>query len=316
MMKRQELAEAPKITSNDAVDEIVRVSKRRKNFGVRLGFVQRTVNGKKLPGPLADLVTAGDRRGLILYLLLLTKATAKPWNAALPAAAWARALGLLDPENKTARSTVSKIWLRLARLQLIRRGPRKERMADVFLLREDGQGDPYAELGATHDRYFKVPLSLWLSGPSGTDRWYLSLTLPELVVILIGRSLGDGFWLPAEKGPDWYGISADTISRGISGLQGRGLLDVKQLFKKAPLSPQGYTAEHRYTLLPPFGPVGRRSGSPAKKTAAAKPRPKKGQVREPNPTRPHTSKRSLNSIDADHGVARPRRTSKFTYGSK
>ena len=63
---------------------------------------------------------------------------------------------------------------------------------------------------------------------------------------------------PQEKGPEWYGMSADTISRGITGLKEHNLLLVNKTFKLAPLSPVGYTEENRYTLAAPFGPVGRK----------------------------------------------------------
>ena len=68
-------------------------------------------------------------------------------------------------------------------------------------------------------------------------------------------SLDDGFYLPVEKGPPWYGISSDTVSRGFEQLIHDELLAVDINQKKAPLSPQGFTTERHYTLKPPFGPV-------------------------------------------------------------
>ena len=44
---------------------------------------------------------------------------------------------------------------------------------------------------------------------------------------------------------------------GWPGWRTRGLLAIDKTFKKAPLSPLGYTAEHRYTLQAPFGPIGK-----------------------------------------------------------
>lgn len=248
----------PKVTPADTVDEIVAVSKRQKYFPLRREFLQRTVDGKPAPGPLSALMRAGDQRALLLYLLLLTKASAVPWDAALPSTVWARALGLPLPATRGARSTVSKIWLRLENHGLIRRR-RSKRWADVFLLREDGLGDEYTNPGEVGDRYVRIPLALWREGPGPRLRWYQELSLPELAVLLIARSLADGFRLPYEMGPEWYGISADTIARGIDGLVKQGLLRVNKTFKKAPLSPVGYTAEHRYTLREPFGPVGRKT---------------------------------------------------------
>ena len=253
----------PVVTAGDTVDEIVARSQRRgRAFPIRRTFLQSpSPDGEGVVGgPLGRLIAAGDRRGLILYLLLVTKASSHPWNSHLPASVWARALGLELPNSKTAASTVSKLWLRLEGHRLIRRG-RVQRMADVTLLREDGSGAEYTAPGAVGDHYLQVPLALWGEGPGEDQRWYQVLTLPELAVMLIGRSMGDDFRMPFEMGPDWYGISADTIGRGVAGLRRRGLLTVSQTFKKAPLSAVGYTAEHHYTLQPPFGPMGRRSSS-------------------------------------------------------
>jgi hypothetical protein len=262
-------ADIPVAAPSDTVDHIVAVSRRTgKGFPLRRAFLQvADENGDIRPGPLAPLVAAGDRRGLLLFLLLLTKASSPPWDAGLPAAVWARALDLDLPQSKTATSTVSKIWLRLERYRLVTRDHRR-RMAIVTLLREDGTGGPYSPPGETGESYLKVPFSLWLAGPGDDRRWYQELSLPELAVLLIARSHGDGFRLPLEKGPDWYGISADTLSRGIDRLAGRGLLVTDKTYKKAPLSPVGYTAEHRYTLSAPFGPIGKLSSSarPATRT--------------------------------------------------
>lgn len=261
----------PSVSAADTVDDIVRISNRRTGAPLRRDFVQQPGrDGKPSAGPLADLVATGDRRGLILYLLLVTKCSAEPWNAALPSAVWARALGHELPTSKSARTMVSKTWLRLERHKLVRR-ERRERLADVFLLREDGHEEDYTSPGSDHLPYFRAPLDLWTDGPESNKRWYQVLSLPELAVMLIGRSLGDNFLLPQEKAHRWYGISPDTIGRGIAGLKARDLLHDDKSFKPAPLSAVGYTEEHRYTLLTPFGPVGHVSGSgPRKPKTSAK----------------------------------------------
>jgi hypothetical protein len=255
--------ELPVVSAADTVDEIVARSQRTgRGVPLRRTFLQQpnATDDGVVPGPLAPLVAAGDHRGLILYLLLVTKASSAPWNAHLAAAVWARALGLPLPTSKTATSTISKVWLRLERHHLVHR-TRVKRMADVTLLREDGSELPYTAPGAVGDSYLQVPMALWKVGPSEHRRWYQELTLPELALLLIARSHGDQFRLPFEDGPKWYGISADTIARGVKGLASRELLSVTKTFKKAPLSPVGYTAEHRYTLQAPFGPIGRASSS-------------------------------------------------------
>lgn len=281
--------QAPEVSAAETVDAIVEASKREQHFPLRRGFLQQRVDRDVVPGPMGSLVRAGDQRALLLFLLLITKASSEPWNAALPAAVWARALDLHLPESKTARSTISKIWLRLERHNLVSRG-RRERLADVYLRREDGSGDEYTSPGGVRENYFKIPLALWLEGPEDGRRWYQVLSLPELAVLLIGRSLGDGFRLPFEWAPRWYDISADTVARGVSGLSNRGLLIVNKRFKKAPLSAVGYTAEHRYTLQPPFGPIGVASGTQggaakasSKKSAAKKAPPKKSTAKNVPP---------------------------------
>jgi hypothetical protein len=127
-------SDLPVATPGDTVDEIVVGSKRSGNgFPVRQTFLQRRADdGEPRPGPLGSLVAAGDLRALQLFLLLLTKASSAPWDAGLPAAVWARALGLPMPNSKTATSTISKTWLRLEGHGLVSR-ERRKRMAIVTL---------------------------------------------------------------------------------------------------------------------------------------------------------------------------------------
>lgn len=83
---------------------------------------------------------------------------------------------------------------------------------------------------------------------------------------MIALSNLDAFPLPAERGPDYYRVSADTLLRGQRGLRERGLLKVERNIIKAPLAPEGVTAENLSTLQPPFGPHGKKS------KAASRPR--------------------------------------------
>lgn len=276
----------PEVTASETVDAIVTASNRKQEFRLRREFLQKRVDGTVEPGPLGALVRAGDHRALLLYLLLVTKASAAPWDAALPAAVWARALGLSLPDSKTARSTISKMWLRLEGHGLVGRS-RRERLAEIHLKREDGSGADYESPGEIGDSYFRIPLVLWTGGPDEDTRWYQALSLPELTVFLIARSLGDGFWLSYERAPQWYGISADTVARGVSGLEKRELLVVNRFYKKAPLSTTGYTAEFTYTLQPPFGPTGKASrrsiGAPASKTASARAKPSAAATKKKKP---------------------------------
>ncbi len=248
-------------TSHDTVDAIAETS-RREAFPLRRVFLQQKRDGETQPGPLAKFVSAGDRTGLLLYFLALTKASQEPWDVSLHSAVWARALDLPLPDTATARGRVSKAWSRLVDRRLVIRA-RKGRLASFTLLCEDGSGSLYTR----PDRAFvKVPHDLWAKGPMASKRWYQLLTLPELVFLVIALSNLDDFSLPVERGPDYYGVSADTLLRGYSGLQNHGLLVVRSNAFTAPLSPTGLSYENRYTLKQPFGPVGRvsKAGSRAR----------------------------------------------------
>lgn len=238
-------------TTHDTVDEIVRGSKRQA-VPLRRSFIQQKSGRASLPGPLAPFVSARDRIGLLLYLLTLTRASHKPWDVSLHSAVWARALGLPEPTTDYTRTRVSKAWGRLERKKLVKRS-RYHRLAKVTLLREDGSGYPYS---SPRTRYVKIPLELWTEGPEPSKRWFEALTLPELAFLIIGLSNADDFSLPAERGPDYYGLSADTIQRGSARLRERKLLARRMASLNAPLSPTGITLENRYTLRSPFGPKG------------------------------------------------------------
>lgn len=247
-------------SSYDTLDAILATTKRT-DTPLRLGFVQRRrpKTNKPRPGPLAGLVERHDQQGLLLYLLLVTKASSEPYDAALPAAVWARALGFADPTGRSATTRISRTWGRLEDAKLIER-VRRNRKARLTLLRENGNGKPYTLPATARDPYFKVPTALWTATTGDGLRWHEVLTLPELAMLLIARSLSDGFRLPQRDVPAWYGISEDSALRGLTGLASHGILEVAKMSKKAPLAPEGYTIEHRYTLRPPFGPHGRRQG--------------------------------------------------------
>ena len=85
------------------------------------------------------------------------------------------------------------------------------------------------------------------------------LTLPAKTVLLIALSLQmrDHFVLPREHAAGWYGISADTIQRGLSELLRRGVVRYRVEYVKAPLPPRGYVAVRQYRLFPPFAKVGK-----------------------------------------------------------
>lgn len=213
---------------------------------VRRSFVQRRSRGGGA-GPLAGFVRNRRGRALDLYLLAHAVASAPPYDVALPAAVWGRALGLTS--QSSAAALVSKSWAWLEHQRLID-SRREGRVKRVTLLYEDASGRPYKHPGeqGTEDRghYFKLPHAYW------RGNFHNRIGLPAKAVLLIALSLRDDFILPTERGADWYGLSRDTVRRGLRDLRLIGLLDRRELRKEAPLTASGYTLERRYTLRPPF----------------------------------------------------------------
>lgn len=58
--------------------------------------------------------------------------------------------------------------------------------------------------------------------------------------------------LSTEHAAVWYGISADTLQRGLDELHDLDLHKVWQRAKKAPRTRFGYTRENHYALQGPF----------------------------------------------------------------
>ena len=219
---------------------------RRNALPLRRSFVQIRQHGGG-GGPLAAFVRGRHAVALDLYLLGRAVASQEPFDVALPSRVWARALGL--PEASSA-VTISNSWKWLEEQKLIT-SVRTGRLRNVQFLREDGSGVPYEHPGrdasAARGDYFKLPYAYWIGHYPGR------LGLPAKALLLIALSLGEDFWLPHERGARWYGLSRDTVSRGLATLLRLGLLEVRVERKKAPLIPQGFTDERRYALRPPFG---------------------------------------------------------------
>ncbi len=167
---------------------------------------------------------------------------------ARPARVWARALSFGD--GPSAIGSVSKNWSWLESHSLVERH-RYGRLSKPYLLREDGSGKTYVHPSKAGERYFKVTHEFWL------DDWHRRLGLAAKAVLLIALSLSDDFILPVEHASKWYGLSPDTLNRGLLSLRKSGVLRVRRERRVAPLAPEGYTWEHRYTLDSPFGPRGR-----------------------------------------------------------
>lgn len=232
---------------------------------IRRTFVQQRRRGGG-PGPLASFVSNRRVRALDLYLLAHAVASGSPYTVTFPAAVWVRALGLTS--HTSSETLVSRTWSWLEAAKLIETR-RVGRLREVTVLREDGSGNAYRHPGeegaADRGHYFKLPHAYW------HGNFHNRLSLPAKAVLLIALSLTDDFLLPTERGSDWYGLSRDTIRKGLRDLRLYGLISMRTEQKLAPLSAIGYTIERRYRLQPPLRVTATHSKPP-------KPRkPKKGR---------------------------------------
>lgn len=220
---------------------------------IRKIFVQAPAGSESRHGPLADFVRGRDLRGLqaLLFLLGLISSSdeERGWSSTLPIQVWARAFGTTVNANQESASTaVSKVLARLEKRGLVQRTRvGRSRNVRVTLLREDGSGDPYTRPGKGNaDRFLKLPHAYW------TDGWWERLDLPATAMLLVALHEPDGFVLPTDRVPEWYGWSADTAERGFAKLVEKGALAKAGHWVKAPLSPSGKTWTNRYYLRLPF----------------------------------------------------------------
>jgi hypothetical protein len=229
-------------------------SQRPGKVPLRVAFCQRGHGPQTEPGLLAQFSRRGRESALDQYLLALAWASKSPFDVARDSRIWARACGLGTGES--GRAAVSRNWKFMRSIGLVE-VERRGRLASVKLLREDGSGESYVHPGTLKQRYFRLPFEYWTEGD------YHRLTLPGKVLLLVALSLPDQFYLPADRGPGWYGMSASTIERGLRELRRQGILNAVRERRIAPLAPEGFTIVNLYTLEPPFGPKGRPQSQPA-----------------------------------------------------
>ncbi len=109
-----------------------------------------------------------------------------------------------------------------------------------------------------------------MSIKSGTLH-YKTLYLPAKVMLLIALSRPDGFPLPYDRAPTWYGISSDSAEEGLRELRDTALLAVQRDWVKAPRSETGWTAVLMYTLQGSFSTAERKKVSRIRNRATTVP---------------------------------------------
>ena len=219
---------------------------RRTSVPIRRLFLQLP---KSQPGPLARFVEGRRMLALDLWLLLHAAASSAPWDVRQPAMSWARMLDM--PQTTGSETTISRNWSWLEEQRLVRT-ERDHRVRKVTLLMEDGSGREFARATGQDRGFFKLPYAYF------TDRIHRDLKLPGKAALLICLAQQPTFTLPTERGAGWYGVSADTLQRGLDELRERELIKVWTRTKKAPRARYGYTTVNHYALQAPFArpPIG------------------------------------------------------------
>jgi hypothetical protein len=208
---------------------------------IRSAFIQKHGDDRAV-GPLHLFVRERKDYALKLYLLLHCVAMGPPWDGTLPAGAWAR---MLDRTSETSATGISRQWRWLKERKLVRTTQQQRRLK-VFLKMEDASDKAYKRPDAY---FFGFPLVYFLNG------WHKELSLRGTVALLIALDKSfpvPTFQLRTEHAPRFFGVSADTMQRGLDELQSKGLLSVGQRPMKAPRAPRGFTMVNEYMLLGDF----------------------------------------------------------------
>lgn len=235
----------PVATREETIKAFINSTQRDKtplrNVFVQKPRVQAGDDGTRA-GPLAAFVH--DKRGLLAYLLVVAQASTEPWDVTRPSGAWARALGSAAAKPSAA---MTKIWRRLQERRLVA-VDRKNRQARITLLREDASGDPYTrpQGGNENENFLQLTDRFW------TEGWHETLTVHEIVALLIALHERQGFTLPLERAPLWYGISADFLGKGFQGLREHEVIAINDKWVPDPMGHEGFRRERHYHLQKPF----------------------------------------------------------------
>jgi hypothetical protein len=231
-------------TPEETLEDLLRRS-RRTRVPIRRSFLQ-TGNRSSRPGPLHRFVAERRPRALDIYALLHAGASAEPWDVTQPAMSWARMLSM--PETASSEASISRTWSWLEQQQLVS-SERAGRLRKVSLLLEDGSGRPYSQpRGREPDSrgYFNVPFEYFRKG------WHLELSLAGKATLFICLAQGHTFTLPTPRASVWYGVSSDTLQRGLDELRRHGLVQRWTRTVKAPRARHGLTRLYHYRLTGAF----------------------------------------------------------------
>jgi hypothetical protein len=216
---------------------------RRAALPLRHAFVHNPKPGGG-PGPLSWFLRRPDT--LDLYLLMRAVAVHEPYNVLFPNAVWSRALG--RGSSSAGELWVSKSLHWLEHHSLIRR-KRAGRLMETLMLHDAGTGEPYQRPAggkAPLEWFFRFSHAYFL------QEWHKHLSASGKAVLLIAHASKPEFTLPLRQGAEWWGVSSETLARGIDELKEHKLLAFRTTRKTAWNTRLGYTLEPHYALKEPF----------------------------------------------------------------
>ena len=206
------------------------VTERRQDIPLRAEFV-RDVTRETNAGPpdtkLRQLVRRGGSDGLLLklYLALIWRCSAPPFDTEISARQWSRLLALSPYEHNVGARRVSKALTTLRDLRLIDLERIDGDSSRVTLLNESGNGKPYTLpfSGRRADSYYlRVPVELWTSGKI----YELGTPGVAMLLALLAEQPKDGgeVWWSTRRFERRIGLSGSTRTRGTKELKDANLL--------------------------------------------------------------------------------------------
>ncbi|WP_020171218.1 hypothetical protein [Gordonia polyisoprenivorans] len=200
------------------------VTERRQTIPLRAEFV-RDVNARPNDGPpdtkLRELVRRGGSDGLLLklYLALIWRCSAPPFDTEISARLWSNLLALPSYEHNVGARRVSKALTTLQDLNLVKLERISGDSSRVTLLHESGDGSAYTLPfgGRNPDAYYlRVPVELWTSGKMhelGTPG------VAMLLALLAEQPKNGGeVWWSTRRFESRIGLSVSTRTRGTKEL--------------------------------------------------------------------------------------------------
>jgi hypothetical protein len=230
------------LSMSTAAEFARKVGHRRRTSGapVRKGFVSTVfyAGGTATPS-LAAMLRGGGRGGQLrvkLYISLLWLCAAAPYEASLPARAWAALLGLADHETRGVRR-IHEAIRDLHDRKLITVRDRGGMPSILGLLDENGGGEPYIPPSTAYNtlarqnaapaqlrrhQYFRIPSSFW------TEGYVSQLGGPGVAMLLVllceQPRAGAGIWFTPETARQRFALAHSTRATGLQQLRELGLV--------------------------------------------------------------------------------------------